>query len=216
MNTFFFFMGVEMILSIKYGQKGDEVTALQKKLIKLGLLKAVADDGTKNDDGVFGRITEVAVRDFQAANGLEADGIVGQATRKALGLAPVPVPKAAATAKSLFTEAQRTRIAEKLDGLIPTGPFDFIDGPLFMWAVERMEAVLAAHLPKSFVDTMNDLNKGLENIDEFKERLTKAVNGKINIPFLSEKVEEQLFRMLIDLIVKSLNLGQRLDGLLRL
>ena len=37
-------------------------------------------------DGVFGKLTEEAVKDFQRAHGLEADGVVGQKTWDALGL----------------------------------------------------------------------------------------------------------------------------------
>lgn len=39
-------------------------------------------------DGDYGPLTESAVRQFQAANGLPATGFAGEATREALGLAP--------------------------------------------------------------------------------------------------------------------------------
>lgn len=58
---------------LKLGSRGNEVKALQEKLN----LKA---------DGIFGPITEEAVKDFQRTNGLEVDGIVGANTLSKLNL----------------------------------------------------------------------------------------------------------------------------------
>ena len=59
---------------------GDAVTALQVALAKAGF--AVPED----EAGSFGPKTNAAVRSFQVDRGLEVDGVVGPATRKALGL----------------------------------------------------------------------------------------------------------------------------------
>lgn len=58
---------------LKLGSIDNEVKALQEKLN----LKA---------DGIFGPLTEEAVKDFQRANGLEVDGIVGANTLSKLNL----------------------------------------------------------------------------------------------------------------------------------
>lgn len=58
---------------LKLGSIGNEVKALQEKLN----LKA---------DGIFGPLTEEAVKDFQRSNGLEVDGIVGANTLSKLNL----------------------------------------------------------------------------------------------------------------------------------
>ena len=58
--------------------EGDDVRALQEALKAAGL--------DVEADGVFGPGTETAVRTLQGNKGLSADGIVGQATRSALGL----------------------------------------------------------------------------------------------------------------------------------
>ena len=58
---------------LKLGSKGNEVKVLQEKLN----LKA---------DGIFGPLTEEAVKDFQRSNGLEVDGIVGTNTLSKLNL----------------------------------------------------------------------------------------------------------------------------------
>ncbi len=63
---------------LRRGDKGAAVKALQVNLIARHYqLKA---------DGDFGPATERAVRSFQTVRGLTADGIVGQATREALGI----------------------------------------------------------------------------------------------------------------------------------
>ena len=58
--------------------QGDDVTALQQALVNVGFPVTV--------DGNFGTSTDAAVRQFQQQKGLTVDGIVGPATRSALGL----------------------------------------------------------------------------------------------------------------------------------
>jgi N-acetylmuramoyl-L-alanine amidase len=58
------------------GDKGQEVRELQTKLNQVG-------QGIKVD-GIFGRNTENAVRNFQKSHGLKADGIAGKKTIDAL------------------------------------------------------------------------------------------------------------------------------------
>ncbi len=63
----------------KRGSSGSAVTQIQQKLSNWGYYSG-------SIDGIFGSRTEKAVRDFQQKNGLTVDGIVGDATLKALGL----------------------------------------------------------------------------------------------------------------------------------
>jgi chitosanase len=58
--------------------QGDRVRAIEQALVKAGIAITV--------DGVFGQDTDVAVKRFQSQKGLTVDGIVGPATRSALGL----------------------------------------------------------------------------------------------------------------------------------
>lgn len=58
--------------------QGDGVSALQQALVNAGFPVTV--------DGNFGTDTDAAVRQFQQQKGLTVDGIVGPATRSALGL----------------------------------------------------------------------------------------------------------------------------------
>ena len=62
---------------LKKGMKGPEVRKLQQDLTNKGY-------STKGVDGIFGPNTEAAVKRFQQANNIKADGVVGEATKKAL------------------------------------------------------------------------------------------------------------------------------------
>ncbi|WP_408009339.1 C40 family peptidase [Pseudalkalibacillus sp. A8] len=59
------------------GDRGQEVESLQTELEALGYY-------TYNLDGIFGPITEKAVKDFQAEQGLTVDGLAGPETLEAL------------------------------------------------------------------------------------------------------------------------------------
>jgi flagellum-specific peptidoglycan hydrolase FlgJ len=65
---------------LSFDSSGQAVRDLQNALVKLGLMKAVEVDGE------FGEITEAAVEAFQKSKGLEADGVCGADTWKALGV----------------------------------------------------------------------------------------------------------------------------------
>jgi peptidoglycan/xylan/chitin deacetylase (PgdA/CDA1 family) len=69
--SFFAFTGL-----IRRGERGDRVRLLQEAL------QACGYDLTA--DGVFGPLTESAVKEFQSENGLYADGIAGPATLREL------------------------------------------------------------------------------------------------------------------------------------
>lgn len=68
---------VVMVGTLKRGSRGDDVRDLQEKLAALGY-----DCGTP--DGIFGDKTDAAVRAFQFAEGLVADGVAGPMTRERL------------------------------------------------------------------------------------------------------------------------------------
>ena len=64
---------------LKQGSKGSEVKEVQRRLKLWGYYDGAVD-------GVFGAGTKKAVIAFQKKNGLTADGVVGKATYKALGM----------------------------------------------------------------------------------------------------------------------------------
>lgn len=71
---------------IKIGSKGPDVILVQKNLVTAGFSPGPID-------GIFGALTDAAVRRFQAKMNLGVDGIVGPITLAALnGEAPSPKP----------------------------------------------------------------------------------------------------------------------------
>ncbi|NKE43370.1 DUF3380 domain-containing protein [Roseomonas frigidaquae] len=63
---------------LRIGHRGGVVLRVQQALNQVG--------ASLQADGVFGRVTEIAVQQFQDARGLAPDGVVGPATARALGL----------------------------------------------------------------------------------------------------------------------------------
>ncbi len=77
--------------TLRSGDTGEDVKLLQQRLIDLGYLKSKAD-------GIFGSETVTAVKAFQKANGLTADGVAGSATyRKLYSDSAVSAPDAGIT-----------------------------------------------------------------------------------------------------------------------
>ena len=64
---------------LRQGSTGGEVKEVQRRLKKWGYYSGSVD-------GIFGSGTKKAVISFQKKNGLTADGVVGKATYKALGM----------------------------------------------------------------------------------------------------------------------------------
>ena len=70
---------VSAVAVLRKGSKGNEVKEVQRRLKQWGYYSGSVD-------GIFGAGTRAAVIAFQKKNGLTADGVVGKATYKALGM----------------------------------------------------------------------------------------------------------------------------------
>lgn len=92
---------------VKYGSRGTEVKTVQTKLKQWGYYKG-------NVDGIFGWKTRTSVIAFQKKHGLKADGIVGPATSKAIG---IPVKTAAATSRGTVSRSNDVNtLAQAVNG----------------------------------------------------------------------------------------------------
>jgi NlpC/P60 family/Putative peptidoglycan binding domain len=68
--------GLRGLLPVRFGERSNAVAAVQLRLAANGRCLAA--------DGEFGPLTRRAVRGFQRAHGLAADGVIGRATWRAL------------------------------------------------------------------------------------------------------------------------------------
>lgn len=86
-KVFFILTIILLIISVtisvwatsRRGSSGSEVRQIQEKLKRWGYYSGSVD-------GIYGSATEKAVKKFQKANGLTADGIAGKATLNAMGI----------------------------------------------------------------------------------------------------------------------------------
>lgn len=135
---------------LKIGAKGDQVRALQSRLITLAYL-------TGSIDGLYGTQTAKAITNFQRMNSLKQDGIAGKQTLEALysgnakanqaanqGSSPVQPETPAApltTLKVGSTGKEVTALQQRLIVLkYFNGSADGIYGPLTFLAVKEFQA----------------------------------------------------------------------------
>ena len=84
-------LGLSSSVALRQGSRGETVRKVQEKLKALGYYNGSAD-------GVYGSMTEGAVRRFQSERGLTPDGVCGVRTLSALGLSSATEQSVAASA----------------------------------------------------------------------------------------------------------------------
>jgi len=97
----------EAFAMVYWGSRGTQVRKIQQKLKQWGYYDGAVD-------GVFGQDTYEAVVYFQKKNGLTADGVAGDATLAALGIADGQASAAASAASSANAYASDVELLARL------------------------------------------------------------------------------------------------------
>ncbi|ATB29681.1 peptidoglycan-binding protein [Melittangium boletus] len=153
--------------TLKKGATGEAVRALQNRLNALGHNVGAAD-------GAFGPKTEAAVKSFQRAHGLTADGIVGPKTWDKLGIkvsggsGTTPAPGGGRTVTGYVNGAPRQITLSK----IPNGKEMRSDAAA---AFNRMHAAAA----RAGINL--HVNSGFRSMAEQQELYRKYLNGTGNL-----------------------------------
>jgi hypothetical protein len=108
--------------------------------------------------------------------------------------------------RSKLTHDEIKNLAEKLNGKInipiigETG-----EEKIFIKIILKIDNFLYDNMPNEFYDLIRHSENGIDEKEAkvLVNRLTKLANKKINLPFISEKTEEKIFRFIIGLIVKA-------------
>jgi len=79
--------------------------------------------------------------------------------------------------------------------------------------VKWIDKVLYKLLPNEYYELVKDATDGIseEEADNIQERLTPLINNIVNIPFLDEKQEAKLISLVLDIIIKAMIKGLKLE-----
>ena len=158
---------------VKYGSKGTEVKTVQTKLKNWGYYKGKVD-------GIFGWKTRTSVIVFQKKHGLKADGIVGAATSKALG---IPAKKAKTATRGNVTRSNELNtLARAINGEARGEPYigqvavaavilNRVDNPKFPNTIAGV-----IYQPGAFT-AVADGQMNLEPNDSARKAAQDALNG---------------------------------------
>lgn len=136
LTVLFTLMGsVSAFASFQRGDDGEEVLAIQKRLVELNYSIGTID-------GEFGPATEKAIKAFQSAQGLEVDGIVGSATYKALMNKEMPPNRSQNVVRNILRAAYSVIGTPYVFG--GTSPYGFDCSGFTQYAFARA----GVHLPR--------------------------------------------------------------------
>ncbi len=188
--------------NIKKGAKGNQVKAIQYALNQLGY----GNSGTKSIDGIFGSNTASAVKAFQRAMGISADGIVGKNTKAKFKLKGYAKGTTSANkdqwalldelGDELVIGAKNGRIAylEKGTGVIPAD----LTANLMAWGELNPQSMLDQNRP--IVNVPGITNNNIEVNMEFGSVVHIDTVTNDTLPNLTKTIEKEM-----DKYMKGLN-----------
>lgn len=144
-------------MNLTYGSQGSEVKKLQNALNQAGY--------SLNVDGIYGRETEAAVRDYQSKNGLAVDGIAGNKTQTSLYGAAAPSDPQNPPADTADTAEPET----------PSYTYDAAGDAAYQAALRELEAAQTAAEPdwdESYDRELRDLYDRILNRTPFSYDLS--------------------------------------------
>lgn len=167
--------------TLKRYMNGEDVRAVKDRLVELGYLK-------KATHNTYGNDTYRAVKAFQSANNLEADGMVGLYTWEALfGEQPEP----SADVPAWIAEPARTEIARALAGVSPKRREICLNA--LQYCVDRNSS--PAILKGFYIRGANLYDKDLSLHVMTKSRLTKYFSKSSYVPYYDSGRKEMMQRM---------------------
>ena len=173
------------------GTKGNDVKQMQKVLKQLGYELGNFGENKDGIDGVFGSVTQAAVRAFQEANSLTVDGIVGPETLKALEAATSELNKTADAAEGL-----NGTIEDLISNITELGGRDKIIkafGTLWekiskigsavkeTWKEVFKEFPSAEEILMKAIDAFSNFVDNLDDSDEKIKQITTTVEGLLRV-----------------------------------
>ena len=117
----------------------------------------------------------------------------------------------------LLSTEERKKLAELLNARIdiPWVP-ESMEGPIFEHGVTAVGTALGETLPEALGDLLRDGGQGIGEAEAkaFGERLVKALNQKINLPYFDEEQEANFIRMAVEPLVEAMSNGKTIDAVL--
>jgi len=172
------------------------VTGVQSQLNALGY-------DTGGIDGIAGRKTDQAIRDFQQANGLAVDGIIGPQTQAALAAAQNPAPSApAAEAPVAAGPAMQNTASSGAEHVAPKRAEDPSDQKFYNMATDRQNTKI------DLENRSEALHRDIDALGTSGGYVTSTLQTEL------DEVENELdgYRAL-DLRVEATEINRQLDGL---